>query len=193
MTPPFHLRFPAITAAQVLAECARELEQRRGFYPRRIAEGRMTAEEAEAQIAVAAAWHADVARIIAFEDAAHRSGGDLAGREAAPPLPAPSHGIAWATRREALRRELALRARVWPTRITEGRMTAAQADHRRDCLLALAARYDDGFDWRASNGERTRFGLVEAASEILAARREWQEHCASVDAERAPPQQKEML
>jgi hypothetical protein len=108
----FHLSFPAITAQAVLAEVARELEQRRNFYPRRIA---------------------------------------------------------------------------------EARMTQAEARQRSDALAALAARYDDGFDWIASNGEGPRFAIITATPEIEQARREWDEHLASVTAHTNPPQQQELL
>lgn len=175
-----HPRFPDITAAAVLAECARELEQRRGFYPGRVAEGRMSQAEADHQLAVAAAWHEDMQRIIASDYTAQA-------------LAPARHAISWAARREGLRRELALRARVFPGRVSEGRMSQQQADHRTGCLAALCARYDDGFDWIASNGERTRFGLLNASAAILAARREWQDHRSAIDAERQPLQQKELL
>lgn len=175
-----HNSFPHITAQAVLAECTRELAQRRGFYPGRVAEGRMSQVEADHQLALAAAWQQDAQRIAASDYT--------------PAALAPAtHGMTWAQRREGLRRELALRARVYPARVAEGRMTQADADHRRDCLAALAARLDDGFDWIAGNGERTRFGLVEAPEEILAARREWQDHSAAVKAARAPLEQKELL
>jgi hypothetical protein len=175
-----HPLFPAITAQHVLAECTRELAQRRNFYPGRVAEMRMTQEEADHQLSCAAAWQQDAQRIAASD-------------YTPAPLAAATHGLTWAARRDSLRRELLLRARVYPGRVAEMRMTQAEADHRRDCLMALAARYDDGFDWIASNGARTRFGLVDAPEEILAARREWQDHSAAVDTARAPLQQKELL
>lgn len=175
-----HSLFPAITAQHVLAECAREMTQRRNFYPGRVAEGRMSQAEADHQLALAAAWHQDAQRIAASD------------YTPAPLAPA-THGMTWADRREGLRRELALRARVYPSRVAEMRMTQAEADHRRDCLAALAARLDDGFDWIASNGHRPRFALITAPPEILAARREWQAYSAAVDAARAPMQQKELI
>ncbi len=175
-----HSLFPLITPQHVLVECARELAQRRNFYPGRVAEGRMTQAEADHQLACAAAWHQDAQRIAASD-------------YTPTPLAPATHGLSWAIRREALRRELALRARVYPVRVTEMRMTQAEADHRRACLDALAARMDDGFDWLASNGHRPRFGVVEASEEILAARKEWQDHSAAVDAARNPLQQKELI
>ncbi len=175
-----HPLYPAITAAHVFAECARELAQRRNFYPGRVADMRMSQAEADHQLALAAAWHEDAQRIAASD------------YTPAPLAPA-SHGMTWAARREGLARELTLRARVYPSRVAELRMTQAEADHRRDCLAAFAARLDDGFDWIASNGARPRFALLEVADDILAARREWQDHSAAVDAARAPMQQKELI
>lgn len=175
-----HPAHPDITPQAVLAETQRELAQRRNFYPGRVAEARMSQAEADHQLAVAAAWHQDAQRIAASDYTPN-------------PLPPATHGISWQARREGLARELALRARVYPARVAEMRMTQAEADHRRACLMALAARYDDGFDWLASNGHRTRFGLVEATPEILAARREWQDHSAAVEAARAPLEQKELI
>lgn len=176
----FHPLHPGISAQHVLAETQRELAQRRSFYPGRVAEGRMSQAEADHQLALAAAWHQDAQRIAASDYTPD-------------PLPPATHGVSWQARREGLARELALRARVYPARVAELRMTQAEADHRRACLMALAARLDDGFDWIASGGARTRFGLVEATPEILAARREWQDHCAAVDAARAPLGQEALL
>ena len=41
--------------------------------------------------------------------------------------------------------------------------------------------------------QRTHFGRVEASDQILAARREWQDHSAAVDAARQPQPQQEAL
>ena len=175
-----HPAYPRITPQAVLVETQRELAQRRNFYPGRVAEGRMSQAEADHQLALAAAWHQDAQRIAASD-------------YTSAPLPPATHTVSWQARREGLARELALRARVYPTRVAELRMTQAEADHRRACLMALAARYDDGFDWIASNGHGPRFALVDATPEILAARREWQDHCAAVEAARQPLEQKELL
>jgi hypothetical protein len=166
-----HPRFPVITAAHVLRECARELEQRRNFYPRRIAEGRMMPDEADRQLAIAAAWLEDAGRIEASD---YRPD----------PLAPATHGSSWGERRTALARELGLRARIFPQRVAEGRLTPADADHRRDCLAALAARMDDGFDWIASNGARPQWAAASTTPAIEQARAEWQEHCQRVDHER---------
>ncbi len=177
-----HRLYPTITPQHVLAECARELGQRRDFYPRRVAEARMTQDEADHQLAIARAWHQDAQRI-----AAH---------DYTPAALAPAtHGISWAARREGIRRELDLRARVFPARVAEGRMTQTEADHRRDCLAALAARYDDGLDWIASNGAKPRFAMVhDIPEQVDQARREWHAHWQAVTASRQPqPEQKELI
>lgn len=191
-----HPLYPAITAQAVLAECTRELTQRRGFYPGRVAEGRMSQEEADHQLALAAAWQQDMQRIIDYRARAHAAWAAYDWRGPFPRTewqPA-THGLNWHARREGLRRELALRARVYPARVAEMRMTQAEADHRRDCLGALAATMDDGFDWIASNGAVPSWWIVwPVPQEILAARREWQDHSTAVEAARAPLQQKELL
>lgn len=176
-----HSLFSHITAQHVAAECARELAQRRNFYPTRVGEGRMSQDEADHQMAAAAAWLNDAQRIAAHDYTPQ-------------PLAPADHKISWAARREGLRRELGLRARVFPARVAEGRMTQADADQRRDCLMALAARYDDGFDWTASNGERPRFGLVHNVPEqVEQARREWHTHWETVAASRQPQPVQEAL
>ncbi len=192
----FHALYPAITAQHVLAECARELAQRRNFYPGRVAEGRMKQDEADHQLALAAAWQEDMQRIIDYFARVHAAWATFDWQRPFPRTewqPA-AHGLTWHARREGLRRELALRARVYPSRVAEMRLTQAEADHRRDCLAALAATMDDGFDWIASNGHRPEFARVhDVPEEILAARREWQDHRAAVEAARAPLEQKELL
>jgi len=193
---PFHSRHPAITAQHVLAECRRELGQRRRFYPSQIAGGRMTQAQADHQLACTAAWASDVERIIAFEAAAAEAWDRYKGNPGDPvtvTLPPPAHAMGWKDRRAALGRELAMRARVYPRRVEESAMTKADADHRIACLAALAARYDDGFDWTASNGERTHWGLTfPLPNEIAQARREWEEHRQAVEARREGMRQEEM-
>lgn len=186
--PPFHHAHP-VTATQVAAELAREIGMRRQVYPGRVRDGRMAQADMDREIALAAAWAEDVARIEhGWQDRATRW---LAGESIVPPPAA--HGFTWADRRRALDRELAFRARLFGRRVAEGAMTRAEADHRAACLAALAARYDDGFHWRASNGESTRFGLVwPVPPEIEQARREWAEHRAAIDAANTPEEQKEM-
>lgn len=188
-----HPTYPNITAAHVVRECARELEQRRRFYPTRVAEGRMMQDEANRQLAIAAAWLDDARRIEAHD------------YTPAPLAPA-THAISWAERRTAIAREIGLRDRVYPGHIASARMTEGEATHRRACLAALAARYDDGFDWRASNGAGPQFAAVATTPAIDQARHEWAEHRAAVELSRASsvsdsadktarnlPQQKELI
>ena len=195
---PFHHRHPAITNEAVLEECRRELEQRRRFYPARIHQGRMIRAEADREIALCAAWGEDVERIITFESAAAlrwQQFRQSEGREglAITTLCAAIHGLTWNARREALAREIALRARVYPQRVAEARMTRSEADRQIAALEALADRYDDGFDWHASNGIRPQLGLPETTEAIAQATSEWHTHRQAVEARRAPAQQKELL
>lgn len=130
---------PALPAIQ--RELERELVQRRGFYPGRVASGNMRAEEAERQLALAGAWSDDIARLIAHP----------VGR-----LPAPAHGLSWWNRHQGLLRELAQRAHHYPKGIAEGRLLEADAAHRIACLDALLVHYQDGPLYEASNGALPR-------------------------------------
>ena len=59
----FHHLFPAITAAHVAAELAREAARRKPFYARRVAEGAMRQEDADRELALVAAWQEDLRRM----------------------------------------------------------------------------------------------------------------------------------
>jgi hypothetical protein len=144
-----HLAFPAITLGAIAAELGRELEQRRGFYPGRVTKGNMLQEEADRELALAAAWREDCARIAAAWGAG------------AAPLPA-AHPFTWRDRREGLQRELELRERFYPGWIAGGRLLAGQAAHRTACLQALLAIYEDGWDWRGSDGLTPRSSAIAA-------------------------------
>lgn len=137
-----HLGFPAITYAHLAAECARELAARRRFYPGRVDKGNMTEPEATRELALAAAWAEDVARIRACR--------------AEPPWPSPAappeHGLAWNLRRAGLLRELELRARIYPREVAGGKLLEAEAARRTACLECLLMLYEDGWDWTASDG-----------------------------------------
>lgn len=141
-----------ITLAELAAteaELRRELGQRRAVYPGRVAARRMLQAEADDQLALAAAWIEDAARVrTSFFS---------------PPWSAPvepAHGLSWRVRRSGLLRELALRGRFFPGWIAKGKLTSAQADHRIACLERLLELYEDGWDWCASNGRRGNNALA---------------------------------
>lgn len=133
-----HILYPDISATQIMAELAREAQARRRFYPRQVENLRMTQAEADHQLAMVDAWREDLQRM---------------GSTPPMPDPQPKHGFTWNARRQALAREIDLRARVYPRHVAEGKLTAADATHRQHCLMALAATYDDGFDWFGSRVE----------------------------------------
>jgi hypothetical protein len=169
-----HIAFPAITIAALEAELARELEARRGFYPGRVGKGNMLQAEADRELALAAAWLEDVARIRAcwFD------------RPGTAPA-APQHGFAWQDRRAGLLRELGLRRRLYPQWVAGGRLLADQAAQRIACLACLLALYEDGWDWRGSDG-RTPHHSPLAEREYAALR-------AEVDAREGRSQQEMAL
>ena len=194
MTERFHYLYP-VTARQVEIELAREAEQRERFYPRRVADLKMTKDEAAAQLAAVAAWREDVARMLDFERRAAEAFRQLwtAGAPARPTVMAEAtHGLDWRARRMTLQREINLRERHYPGWVQSLRLSQADADHRQDCLRALAARYDDGFDWRASNGACGMLPILARTPEEKIAAEEWREHMDRILAERAPDRQKEL-
>jgi hypothetical protein len=168
-------RIPGVTLQQLAAEIDRELGSRAALYPKRVDAMRMTQAEADAQIAIARAWRADVARIAAWRaGAAERWARKCAGGEYGA-FPAPEHGIDWRTRRQAVERELELRARFYPDWIASGRLAPAAAAHQVACLEALREIYDEGWDWP---GDTTS--------------PDWSAHYAAVEARRHPPKQEAM-
>ena len=178
----FHHLFPAITAAHVAAELAREAARRKPFYARRVAEGAMRQEDADRELALVAAWQEDLRRMT---DPACNSAGCGDG---APP----AHVLPWGVRRAGLSREIALRERLYPRALEEGKLTADQAAHRLDCLHALAARYDSGWDWLASNGHPPRWANRHTP-EGRAALEEWDAHATTILAARAAPTKQQEL
>jgi hypothetical protein len=151
-----HITFPTVSAAALERECERELAQRRRFYEGRVAKGNMTPEEAKHGLAIAAAWREDVARIRAAWIA-------TPGTSPAPP----AHEISWRERRAGLLRELDMRARFYPGWIASGRLLQADADRQVKALECLLAIYEDGWDWRGSDG-LTPFRSAAADAEFNA-------------------------
>jgi hypothetical protein len=141
VTAALHIRFPDISPAALERELGRELEARRALYARRLETHRMLPAEAERELAIAAAWREDLARIRA------------AWIETPGTIPAPpAHQFSWKDRRAALMRELDQRRRFYPEWIAKSRLTQAAADHQVECLECLLAVYEDGWDWRGSDG-----------------------------------------
>jgi len=153
---PFaHASQPDLPLAAVRREVERELAERLRLYPQRIGAGRMTPEDADRGTAIARAWLEDCERIHHVRQGTPR---------------ARQHNVAWAVRRQALVRELELRARSYPRMVADGRLHQADADARTNALTALRRIYEDGFDWTASNGARPAFYGGEPST---IARGEW--------------------
>lgn len=129
-------RFPGLDWADCRAEVDRELAARRRTYPDRVAGGRMTAADSDYQLAVFAAIATDVDRM------AHQG----------PDRPEAAHRYSWNERRQALQREIDQRDRLYPEWIAGGRLQQDRADRQRLALRAILFRYDEGFDWRPTNG-----------------------------------------
>lgn len=167
VTPDLSTRHPTVSFADALDELRREIAARRRTYPDWITRGRMTQAEADHQLALFEAIAADVERYARF----------VSTRQLAPP----AHKFSWHQRREALRREADLRARIFPEWIAKGRLEQGEADRRTSILAAITDLFDDGFDWQPRNGHaRIGFGtdpVTPAEREALA---EWHDHYTTV-------------
>lgn len=166
MTPDLSTRHPGVRFADALDELRRELAARRRTYPDWITRGRMTQAEADHQLALFEAIAADVERYARF----------VSTRQLAPP----AHKFSWHLRREALRREADLRARIFPEWIAKGRLDQAEADRRTAALAAVADLFDDGFDWHASNGLRVLLDVTPTNAAQAEAQGQWWAHYTTV-------------
>lgn len=137
-----HLAFPKVTLATLDAELRRELQQRRRFFPGRVKEGRMSQQEADAQLGMVGAWLEDVGRMHARWVEQRRE------------LGKPAHGMTWNARRAGILREIDYRERFYPQWVKDGRILEDEAAHRIACLFCLLEIYEDGWDFVASNGRR---------------------------------------
>lgn len=179
---PVHRLYPHVTWAMLAAELAREHRHRRRFYPALVDRLEMTPADRDHQLALAAAWEEDCARMA-----------DPAVLSAHAAKDPPRHGMTWADRTAGLERELQFRERVYTRLVQSLELEQAEADRRIACLAAMLAVYHDGWDWIASNGEAPRFALLTATPAIAQARREWDDHMARLAARRSPATQEALL
>jgi hypothetical protein len=172
-----HSAFPDVSLADVTAELHRERAARASLYPKRVQDGRMTEAEAKFGRDVIDAMIADCARLVWPRQNC-----------------AETHVFSWAQRCAALKSELAFRARLYPEFIAAGRFDQAEGERRIARLTALLWVYEDGFDWRASNGARPAMAKwQDRTREEDAAMREWWQHEQAVMEARYPAAQEELL
>lgn len=186
MTPDLSTRHPQVRFADALAELRREVEARRRIYPDWITRGRITQAEADHQIALFEAIGADVERYARFVQTRTLPTRILAAR---------AHPFTWHQRREALRREQALRATAYPDWIAKRRLEQAEATRRNHILAAVTDLFDDGFDWHPRNGARAILFAHEPATAAEAeGQAEWHDHYRTVMQARGlmPADQKEL-
>lgn len=127
--------FPDVSIADIVTELQREADARRRTYPDMVRKGNMTNAEAEDGFAIIAAMLSDCGRMAPAWRPREQD-----------------HTWSWDQRRVALQRELALRERLYPRWIEEGRLAQDNATRQARRLRALLWIYEDGFDWRPSNG-----------------------------------------
>lgn len=146
-----------IPPQEIAAELAREGAARRAAYPGMIERLRMTADQADYEMALCAVWQADLARYAPWLT------DTLLRIPIAPVLR--SGGFSWHDRRNGITRELDRRARLYPQWIAGGSLDAAEAAKRTARLSAMADLYDEGFDWHDSFGNRPPFGARMTAGD----------------------------
>lgn len=131
------------STAEMARELADELVDRRQIYPGLISKGRMTQEAAKREILVmgSLAW-----QFIQPADA----------RPAAPPP------VSWSDWIHTLRREIALRRRLYPDRVKSGRLNADVAAHKLELLenihetLWLGCQIPEAREARAATDDRRK-------------------------------------
>ncbi|MCW2383341.1 hypothetical protein M2338_002906 [Sphingobium sp. B2D3B] len=125
-----------VPKAAIVEELARELNMRRQHYPDRIASGKTTREDANREIGIMAALHADLAVDLLLtpgnEDAAVK-----AKREADERL-AP---FSWAELVSCLRREIAMRRKFYPRMLAAGDRSPAELRAQLERLEAAHFLY----------------------------------------------------
>lgn len=117
-------------------ELAHELHQRREYYPKRVAKGRMRPEEAEFQIDCMAAIHADLEALNLYgheDDAANVERRDRAD--------AMILGFSWQQMVACLRREIGMRRKYYPDWIRGGALDPIVARHRLERIEAVHFSY----------------------------------------------------
>ncbi|MCW2391968.1 hypothetical protein [Sphingobium sp. B11D3A] len=125
-----------VPKAAIVEELARELHMRRQHYPDRIAKGKMSREDANREISIIAAIHADLAVDLLLtpgsEDAAAK-----ARREADERL-AP---FSWRELVSCLRREIAIRRKFYPRMLSTGDRSPADLRAQLERLEAAHFLY----------------------------------------------------
>ena len=131
------------TFADLARELADELEDRHQIYPGLVNKGRMTAEAAKREILVmgSLAWH------------------HILPADARPPAPPP---VSWSEWVHTLRREIALRRRLYPDRVKSGRLNADVAARKLELLenihenLWLGCQIAEAREARAATEDRRK-------------------------------------
>ncbi len=128
-----------IPRRQLVDELRRELDLRRASYPARVQRGKMTPVEAEWQIDVLAAIHADFRADLQFDP---QSSTHMAlWRDQRAQADAMLNRFRWSDLVEALQREIALRRRYYPQLVAEGRAPAIAARHQLEHIEAVHFAY----------------------------------------------------
>lgn len=191
MTP--HHAFPGVTWTDLHAEIVRELARRQNTFPHMIAKGQLTRPDAERQLDIFTALLEDVRRFRVSQAPIDQGKPATPLREVERAPNSSLHAYTWHERRAAITRELDYRARVYPTWISKGHLTQADATRQIHCLRCLRALYELGFDWKPASGAMPHWSALEPTPEEQAARDEWEAIEAEIAAREGVAQQEMAL
>lgn len=171
MTP--HHAFSDVSWADLRTELLREISHRQNTFPRLVAKGQLTQQDADRQLDMFGAMVEDVRRFRLSREPFDQ------GKPCINPLAieraakSSLHAYTWYERRAAITREVDYRGQIYPRWIAKGQMTQATADLQVRRLTCLRAVYELGLDWQPSNGVRPHFSAISPTAEEEASREEW--------------------
>lgn len=191
MTP--HHAFPDVSWTDLHAELVRELARRQNTFPHMIAKGQLTRPDADRQLDIFAALIEDVRRFRAAQAPVEQGRPATPLRQLERASGSSLHAYTWHERRAAITRELDYRQRVYPTWITKGQLTQADATRQLRRLTCLRALYELGYDWKPASGAMPHWSALQPTPEEQAAREEWEAIEAEIAAREGVAQQEMAL
>lgn len=164
-----HHAFEGVSWTDLQQEIRREIMRRRDTFPRMITKGQMEPQEAKYETEIFQAILEDVGR---FQQAMAPAD---EGKPCTNPLKLPrQHSFTWHQRRAAITRELEYRTRLYPSWVSKGQISQADADRNLRHLTCIRAIYELGYDFVPSNGARPNFASLTPTHAEEDAREQWQ-------------------
>lgn len=128
---------------RLVDELLREINMRRTVYPRRVAKHQMDQADADNEIEMMAAIHADIESMIFLDqwDRSRSQDAWIAWRDHQARANARIAPFGWAALVACLRREITSRRRLYPKSIEKGQLSAIDARHQLERLEAVHCLY----------------------------------------------------